>query len=67
MNFKFVLFMARKMFGAQVQRGNILLVVMVFGALAITTGWHPDRRYVEWQGVCPVGDAAPSLEVKERG
>ena len=29
--------MARKMFGAQVQRGNILLVVMVFGALAITT------------------------------
>ncbi|HBW74249.1 MAG: hypothetical protein UX10_C0007G0017 [Candidatus Magasanikbacteria bacterium GW2011_GWA2_45_39] len=37
MNFKFVLFMARKMFGAQVQRGNILLVVMVFGALAITT------------------------------
>ena len=39
--------------------------MLTFGTLAITTGWHPDRRYVEWEGVCPVGDAAPSLEVKE--
>lgn len=36
------------------------------GSLALGTGWHPDRSYVEWQGVCPVGAAAPSLEVMER-
>lgn len=38
--------------------------MLAVGGLAIATGWHPDRRYFEWEGACPVGDAAPSLDVK---
>lgn len=41
--------------------------MITVGTLALTTGWHPDRAFVEWQGVCPVGAAAPSLEVVEGG
>lgn len=41
--------------------------MLAVGGLAVATGWHPARSYVEWEGVCPAGDAAPSLEVKERG
>jgi len=40
--------------------------MLAVGGLALGTGWHPDRSYVEWQGVCPVGAAAPSMEVQER-
>ena len=36
------------------------------GALALSTGWHPDRSYVEWEGACPAGDAAPGLAVETR-
>ncbi len=36
------------------------------GVLLGITGWHPARSYVQWEGPCPAGDAAPSLEVRER-
>lgn len=39
--------------------------LMAVSTLVVATGWHPARSYVEWQGVCPAGDAAPSLDVEE--
>lgn len=41
--------------------------MLAVGGLAVATGWHPASSLVEWQGACPAGDAAPSLEVRERG
>lgn len=38
---------------------------VALGVLVGVTGWHPEREYVEWQGACPAGDAAPSLDVEE--
>ncbi len=35
------------------------------GVVVGITGWHPARSYVQWEGACPAGDAAPSLEVEE--